>query len=104
MADLLREAARRAIAPDFVNGLLAAFKQEASDSGPRPQPSLVEPLTEREIEILQSMSGALSNREIAEELYLSLNTIKWYSSRIYGKLGVGNRTAAVERARELSLL
>jgi LuxR family maltose regulon positive regulatory protein len=104
MADLLGEAARRAIAPDFVNGLLAAFKREACDSVPRSQPALVEPLTQREIEILQSMSGALSNREIAKELYLSLNTIKWYTSRIYGKLGVGNRSAAVERARELSLI
>jgi LuxR family maltose regulon positive regulatory protein len=104
MAHLLQEAVRRTIAPDYVNGLLAAFEQNACDQDPPSLPPLVEPLTEREIEILQSISHALSNREIAEELYLSLNTIKWYTGRIYGKLGVDNRAAAVERARELSLL
>jgi DNA-binding NarL/FixJ family response regulator len=53
-----------------------------------------EPLTEREIEILQRLSNGLSDQQIADELYLSLNTVKWYNRRIYDKLGVRNRTQA----------
>ena len=65
---------------------------------------LIEPLSEREIEVLTYIAQGLSNREIAQELVLSLPTIKWHTSNIYGKLGVGNRTTAVARARELNLL
>lgn len=55
------------------------------------------------VQILRLMAARLSNREIAEELYLATTTIKWYSRQIYGKLGVNDGRAAVERARELGI-
>jgi len=70
---------------------------------PSAQP-LMDPLTEREAEVLEHMAKGLTNQQIAEELVISVGTVKWYSSQIYGKLDVGNRTAAVARARELGLL
>jgi len=65
---------------------------------------LVEPLSERELEVLQLVAQGLTNREISERLYLALDTIKGHNRRVYGKLGVHNRTEAVARARELGLL
>lgn len=65
---------------------------------------LINPLTEREIEILERVATGMSNRDIAEELILSTGTVKWYLSQIYSKLGVDSRTQAVARARELDLL
>jgi ATP/maltotriose-dependent transcriptional regulator MalT len=50
------------------------------------------------------MAAGFSNREIAGELYLSTNTIKWYGSQVYGKLGVKKRAEAVDRAHELEIL
>lgn len=65
---------------------------------------LVEPLSEREREILGQIAAGRSNQEIAEQLIFSLGTVKWYTSQIYGKLGVKSRTQAIARARELGLL
>jgi LuxR family maltose regulon positive regulatory protein len=67
-------------------------------------PSLVEPLTERELEILQLIAHGLSNGEIAEKLFLTLGTVKVHTRNIYGKLGVSSRTQAVAQARSLGLL
>jgi LuxR family maltose regulon positive regulatory protein len=61
-------------------------------------------LSARELEILQLIAQGLSNREIAERLYLALSTVKGHNSNIFGKLGVQRRTEAVARARELGLL
>lgn len=61
-------------------------------------------ITEREMEVLRLLSRGLSNREIARELVLALGTVKWYISEIYSKLGVGSRTQAIVRARELKLV
>jgi predicted ATPase/DNA-binding CsgD family transcriptional regulator len=61
-------------------------------------------LTEREVEILQRVSVGMSNRDIAEALFLSTGTVKWYLSQIYSKLGVNSRTQAVARAREMQLI
>lgn len=66
--------------------------------------TLAEPLNEREIEILGAIADGLSNREIAHELYLSVDTIKWYNKGIFQKLDVNSRTQAAARARELGLL
>lgn len=89
--------------------LLAAFEQppilgQAQDRSISPQSTLIEPLSDRELEILTLIASGMSNREIANELILSLPTIKWHTSNIYGKLGVHNRTTAVARARELQIL
>lgn len=64
----------------------------------------VEPLSERELDVLRLLAGGLSNREIGQQLYLSPNTVRVHTSHIYGKLGVNNRTQAVARARDLGLL
>ena len=108
MAPLLSEAAARGIRPDYIGRLLAAFQAEAQ---PRPhtpdlplaQP-LVEPLSQRELEILQLIAQGLSNREISERLFLALSTVKGYNQNIFAKLQVQSRTEALVRARALGLL
>ena len=66
--------------------------------------SLVEPLSQRELEILKLMAQGLSNREIGERLFLALDTVKGHNRRIFDKLQVQSRTEAIARARELDLL
>jgi len=61
-------------------------------------------ISHRELEVLQLVAEGLSNQEIAERLFVSLNTVKTHSSRIFEKLEVRNRTQAVERARRLRLI
>jgi predicted ATPase/DNA-binding CsgD family transcriptional regulator len=65
---------------------------------------VLEPLTERELEILRLIAEGLSNREIAQKLVLAVGTVKWYNKQIYSKLGVHSRTQAVARAKEVGLL
>ncbi len=60
-------------------------------------------LTSRESEVLKHLTNGLSDKEIANELSLSINTVKWYNRRIYAKLGVSNRTQAVARSLHLHL-
>jgi len=116
MAELLSEAAAHGMMPDYTGKLLAAFEDAAEDErrtteySPssreaviRPS-SLVEPLSQRELEVLQLVAQGLSNREISERLFLALDTVKGHNRRIYGKLQVQRRTEAVARARELGLL
>jgi LuxR family maltose regulon positive regulatory protein len=70
---------------------------------PLTQP-LIEPLSQRELEVLQLIARGFSNREIGERLFLALSTVKGHNRNIYGKLQVQRRTEAVARARELGLL
>jgi ATP/maltotriose-dependent transcriptional regulator MalT len=73
--------------------------------GPEPRTAAwVDPLTPREVEVLQLIAAGLSNRAIAEELVIATGTVKRYTADIYAKLGVRSRTQAVARARELKLL
>jgi LuxR family maltose regulon positive regulatory protein len=107
MAALLQTAARRGVTPDHVSRLLDAFGPTQEITAPPPQPgtpSLVEPLTERELEVLQLIGEGYSNRQIAEALVITINTVKKHASSSYGKLGVRSRTQAVARAQELGLL
>lgn len=67
------------------------------------QSELVDPLTERELEILSLLADGWTDRKIAHHLVLSLNTVKWYNKRVYSKLGVKNRTQAVKQANDLGL-
>jgi LuxR family maltose regulon positive regulatory protein len=96
----------RPIAPLFLDSLLQGSPQDGPsvrDADARPSP-LIEPLTGRELEILRLIAAGCTNPEIAELLYLSLNTVKWHAKNLYGKLSVGNRVQAVARAKELDLL
>ena len=72
-------------------------------SEPRSQP-LVDPLTQRELEVLRAVADGLSNREAAERLYLSEGTVKNHVTHVLAKLGVRDRTQAALRARALGLL
>ncbi len=67
-------------------------------------PTLIEPLTDREMQVLQLLADRLSNSEIAQRLFISLPTVKSHTRNIYGKLGVHNRKDAVVRARALGIL
>jgi LuxR family maltose regulon positive regulatory protein len=109
MARLLYEALSIGIAPEYIQRLLSVFpRAEAEKTGPSrkqaPCPELIEPLSEREIEILQLISEGYTNPEIAARLYLSLNTVKIHTRNIYGKLDVHNRAQAIARAQALGLL
>jgi LuxR family maltose regulon positive regulatory protein len=107
MHALLQEAAARGLFTAYVSGLLAAISAHApvarlARAGERP--TLPEPLSGRELALLRLLAAGRSNREIAGELYLSVNTIKVYASRLYAKLGVHRRGEAVARGRELGLI
>jgi LuxR family maltose regulon positive regulatory protein len=109
MGRLLHQAARREMAPAYAQRLLAAFPAASQEPGRSPvaqgpESDLIEPLSEREMEVLQLVSQGLTNREIAARLFLSLNTVKAHTRNIYGKLSVHNRTQAVARARALGAL
>ena len=123
MATLLREAHQRGIVPDYTATLLAAFPdddkvtrwqgdkiravhdQTVTLSPPHPvTPSLVEPLTTRELAVLRLLAAGASNVDIARELVVEQSTVKKHLIHIYGKLGVHSRTQAVARARALQLL
>ena len=108
MAQLLSEAAARGLMADYMSKLLAAFeaedqKREEKSSFPSVQP-LIEPLSQRELEVLRLIAHGLSNDEISKRLFLALDTVKGHNRRIYDKLQVQRRTEAVARARELGLL
>jgi LuxR family maltose regulon positive regulatory protein len=114
MAHLLSEVEVLGRMPDYIGKLLAAFKADAhkhedtaSPASPTSRPpaqSLIEPLSRREVEVLQLIAQGLSNQEISERLVLALETVKGHNKKIFGKLQVQRRTEAVARARQLGLL
>jgi LuxR family maltose regulon positive regulatory protein len=108
MARLLYEAASKGLAPAYTGRLLAAFPSASNDPAGsqqvKPQGELVEPLSQRELEVLRLIADGLTNRELAERLVISLSTVKGHTANIYSKLGVKNRTQAVARARELGII
>ena len=111
MAQLLSEAAAHGIMPDYTGKLLAASGAEGRidpDDSPRltatASPPLIEPLSQRELEVLRLIAQGLSNREIGERLFLAIITVKGHNRNIFRKLQVRRRTEAVARARELGLL
>jgi LuxR family maltose regulon positive regulatory protein len=103
MVELLRQAGSRGIAPQYVCKLLSEFDR-IPGTAPIPEQPLIEPLSERELQVLRLVASGKSNPEIAAELVLAVGTVKAHNSNIFGKLGVRSRTQAVARARELSLL
>ncbi|HSJ55811.1 MAG TPA: response regulator transcription factor, partial [Anaerolineae bacterium] len=100
----------------YVERILAAFstwraptsagEQQDTPSlpcAPASEP-LVEALTERELEVLRLMAHGLKYKEIAADLFISLNTVRFHAKSIYGKLQANNRTQALERARQFRIL
>ena len=102
MASLLRAAAKQGMARSYIGSLLAAF-DTTGDRGQVKQ-GLIEPLSERELDVLRLLRTDLDGPDIARELVVSLHTVRSHTKNIYAKLGVNNRRAAVRRARELDLL
>jgi LuxR family maltose regulon positive regulatory protein len=119
MRELLGAAATRGLVPDYARRLLAAFGAPspavpAEPSSPvasrpsstvgRPSFPLIEPLSERELEVLSLLAGGQTYREIAGALCVSVNTVKTHLKNVYGKLGVNDRRAAAAVAEELGLV
>ena len=92
---------------EYVNKILAAFAPSqtalASTTKKMQQSELIEPLSQRELEVLQLICQGLSNQEICRRLFLALDTVKGHNRRIFEKLDVHRRTEAIARARELNL-
>jgi LuxR family maltose regulon positive regulatory protein len=123
MAELLQRAASAGIAPAYTGRLLAAFTAERGylrsmiePSSPAPVvggaeelvlsnvEGWIEPLSNRELEVLQLVAAGFTNHAIAQELSIAVSTVKTHMKNIHAKLGVRNRTQAAARARELNLL
>lgn len=111
MAELLRMLRARDVPPrlkEYVNSLLEAYENPHQDKKQTQEPgtlsSMLEPLSERELDVLGLLRTELSGPEIARELSVSLNTVRTHTKNIYSKLDVNNRRAAVRRAQELGLL
>jgi DNA-binding CsgD family transcriptional regulator len=85
-------------------GALLLVEDSNSAAPPQPVKPLTEPLTTREQEILELIAAGLTNRQIADQLSLSVNTVKMYTSQLYQKMDVSRRTEAAARGRELNLL
>jgi LuxR family maltose regulon positive regulatory protein len=95
---------------DYLARLAAAFERAGAPIGPPPRrgtvvvPGLVDPLSERELQVLGLLADGRSNKAIAEELVISLDTVKRHVTHVLDKLGTANRTQAATRARDLGLL
>ena len=99
---LFRSGEHKGIAASYVRRLLAAVDNNG-DITPVRQ-GLIEPLSERELDVLRLLATVLDGPDIARELVVSLHTVRSHTKKIYAKLGVNNRREAVRRAEELDLL
>ncbi len=116
LADLIEQAQLEAVQARYAERLLAAFSRLQPPStarGEQPSPdllaesepvALIEPLTDRELDVLCLMAEGLKYKEIAERLFISLNTVRSHVKAVYGKLHVNNRTQAVAVARQLRIM
>jgi LuxR family maltose regulon positive regulatory protein len=115
MAGLLEQLRRQGVAPDYIAQVLAAFPDETKDQGRttkapepslvvRPSSSVIEPLTNRELEVLELMAQRFTNQEIAVQLVISVGTVKQHTHNIYQKLNVKGRRQAAAKATELGIL
>jgi len=107
MAELLSAVAARGTLPNYTSLLLAGFATKAAGSSltaaPVSQP-LIEPLSQRELDVLRLFKTELSGPEIAHELVIALSTVRTHTKQIYSKLNVNNRRSAVKQAIELGLI
>lgn len=107
MADLLRQLQTQGVNSAYLADLLAQFPPPAASSAPLApdlDQRLIEPLSARELDVLRLIAQGLSYEEIATQLIVSVNTVRFHIKSIYGKLGVNKRTLAIEQARALRLL
>lgn len=108
MMQLLYEASAHIIMPDYTDKLLTAFEVEQQKNKDKPDKApaqpLIDPLSQRELEVLRLIAQGLSNQEICERLFLALDTVKGHNRRIFDKLQVQRRIEAIARARELGLI
>jgi LuxR family maltose regulon positive regulatory protein len=109
MAKLLAIAIQKGVLPEYANLLLSAFpgarlRLPEEKNIHKQDRALIEPLSEREVEVLQLLAAGLANKEIAQRLFISVRTVKFHTTGIYSKLGVKGRHEACERARQLRLL
>ena len=105
MARILYRARALGVDHPFIGKLLAAYPLEvqgraAADS----QPRTMEALSAREIEVLSLLAKGLSNKEAGASLYISVRTVKWYTSSIYAKIAVSSRTQSIAKGRQLDIL
>ena len=108
LAALLQRAAEQGIACPYAQRLLAAWEadvlRKTGENAPSPPQPLIEPLSQRELEVLSLAAEGLTNQEIAQTLYVSINTVKTHLRNIYGKLGVTTRREAAAKATALGLI
>ncbi len=107
MVELLREVLDEGIMPNYVKSLLQVPRSPTHTSNSQLltlNSQLLEPLSDRELEILRLIDTGATNREIANKLYIAVSTVKTHINNLYGKLGVANRVQSLTRARELGLL
>jgi LuxR family maltose regulon positive regulatory protein len=108
MVSLLQEALAQDVMPAYVRTLLAHAGAQSAEAYPSAKPQakfeLIEPLSDREIEVLELIVAGYTNREIADKLFIAVSTVKSHINNIYRKLDVSNRVQAVTRADELALL
>jgi len=116
MADLLKQLIEQNVSVNYIGRILTAFEEDedraitgesdhlTAQSQPSSTPPLVQPLTNRELEILDLLGQWLQNKEIATKLFISPLTVKKHLDNIYGKLNVSNRQLAVKKAQRLGIL
>jgi LuxR family transcriptional regulator, maltose regulon positive regulatory protein len=104
MATLLRRVAKQRTAGAYLRRLLDACDRTGAQRPAPAGPRLVDPLSERELDVLRLLASDLDGPDIARELTVSLNTLRTHTRNIYAKLGVNSRRAAVRHAAELGLL
>ncbi|NDI35029.1 LuxR C-terminal-related transcriptional regulator [Chengkuizengella sediminis] len=108
MERLLIKAYANRVMPEYIEPLLKAFKLEKLDCEEQTNMThsqlLFEPLSQRELEVLQLIGQGLSNKDICKRLFIALDTVKGHNRRIFDKLQVKRRTEAVAKAREMGLM
>ena len=112
MQSLLQLASRQGIRTEYINKLLPAFKSRGLSKKPvitKTQPieqgtALIEPLSERELQVLRLLQSAMTSEEISRELLISVNTARTHIRNVYGKLAVHGRIEAIQKAKELKLI
>jgi LuxR family maltose regulon positive regulatory protein len=113
LGKLIRLSQPRKVQPQYVERIVNAFRDSHPANSAKTEPGLtdatppsapIEPLTDRETEILRLIARGLKYQEIADKLFISLNTVRFHVKAIYGKLSVNNRTQAVQTARQLQIL